>query len=760
MTVANSEDVVAGAELAVANTDQASVQSAGPQTAGPQSVESEAVEPQSHSTAEEVVASIELEVVPSVVPLAADTPDLNDSQYYINRHLSHLEFNSRVLDQSLDESHPLMERLMFLLIFSSNLDEFFEIRVAELRHQVQFGREQSGADSMHPKEVLQELCSRCHELVTRQYKILNEVLFPALNDNRIFFLRRQEWTPPQRAWIKGYFQDHIQPVISPLGLDPSHPFPRLVNKSLNFIVQLDGKDAFGRDSGMAIIPAPRSLPRVIRMPEEVCPDDGDNLVFLSSIIHEFADELFPGMTVQGSYQFRLTRNADLDFDQNEVEDLALTLKGELHSRHYGDAVRLEVTEKCPEPLVKFLLTQYNLTVDELYLVPGPVNLTRMMSMIELIDHPELKYAPFSPGLPKRLRSNGNLFEALKQGDVLLHHPFESFTPVLDLLRLAASDPKVLSIRQTLYRTGADSEIVTALVDAARNGKEVTAVIELRARFDEANNLALASRLQEAGALVVYGVVGYKTHAKMALIVRREEGRFVNYVHLGTGNYHSGNARIYTDYSLLTCNPEVGGDVQKMFQQLTGMGKILRLKRLLNAPFTLHKTLIEMIANEARNAKEGKSARIIIKVNGLTEPRLIKALYKASQAGVEIDLIVRGMCCLRPSVKGVSETIRVRSIIGRFLEHSRTYWFLNDGDPQVYCSSADFMERNMLNRVETCFPLLNAKQAQRALKDLDLYLQDNTQAWDLLTDGSYRRVLRAEGEEPINAQYGLLSKFGY
>tara|TARA_R110002094_G_scaffold57227_4_gene68314 strand:+ start:311 stop:2635 length:2325 start_codon:yes stop_codon:yes gene_type:complete len=716
--------------------------------------------PSAEQEVADIAPSMELELLPSLVGHATDTPEMNDSSYYINRHLSHLEFNRRVLDQSLDQSHPLLERLMFLLIFSSNLDEFFEIRVAELRHQLQFSREQSGPDSMHPKAVLQELCSRCHELVGRQYKILNEVLFPALNENNIFFLRRDEWTEAQRVWIKGYFDEYIQPVISPLGLDPSHPFPRLVNKSLNFIVQLEGKDAFGRDSGMAIIPAPRSLPRVIRLPSDVCSDDADNLVFLSSIIHEFADELFPGMRVQGSYQFRLTRNADLDFDQNEVEDLALTLRGELHSRHYGDAVRLEVSEKCPEVLVRFLLTRYNLTEDELYLVPGPVNLTRMMSLMSLIDRPELKYAPFSPGLPKRLRNNGNLFETLKQGDLLLHHPFESFTPVLDLLRQAASDPHVLSIRQTLYRTGADSEIVTALVDAARNNKEVTAVIELRARFDEANNLALAGRLQEAGALVVYGVVGYKTHAKMALIVRREDGKFVNYVHLGTGNYHSGNARIYTDYSLLTCNPEVGGDVQKMFQQLTGMGKILRLKRLLNAPFTLHKTMLEMIGNEARNAKEGKPARIILKINGLTEPRLIKALYKASQAGVVIDLIVRGMCCLRPGIEGVSETIRVRSIIGRFLEHSRVYWFYNDGEPQVYCSSADFMERNMLNRVETCFPILAPKLAQRMLKDLEFYLQDNTQAWDLRTDGSYSRTQRLEGDEPVNTQYGLLSKFSY
>ncbi|MEH6624939.1 MAG: polyphosphate kinase 1 [Motiliproteus sp.] len=682
--------------------------------------------------------------------------DLNDSQYYLNRHLSHLEFNRRVLEQSLDETHPLIERLMFLLIFTSNLDEFFEIRVAELMHQVKYGREKAGVDGMHPQEVLQQIRNRCHELVGRQYKILNEVMFPALNQEGIYFLRRSEWSEEQRIWIRQYFSDQIVPVISPLGLDPSHPFPRLVNKSLNFIVSLEGKDAFGRDSGLAIIPAPRSLPRLIKLPDELVPDDGDHMVFLSSIIHEFADDLFPGMEVKGCYQFRLTRNADLVFDQEEVEDLARTLRGELHSRHYGDAVRLEIAHRCPEPMIEFLLKQFNLSETEVFRVDGPVNLTRMMEVNSLLDRPELTYSPFSPGLPKRLQGSKDLFSSLKQQDYLLLHPFESFSPVTDLLRQAAKDTQVLSIRQTLYRTGAESEIVTALVEAARNGKEVTAVIELRARFDEANNLALASRLQEAGALVVYGVVGYKTHAKMTLVVRREEDKLYHYVHLGTGNYHAGTARIYTDYSFLTCDSEIGDDVLKLFQQLTGMGKIRRLKKLLSAPFTLHKGVLELILKEARFAKEGKEARIILKANGLTEPRLIRALYKASQAGVQIDLIIRGMCCLRPGVPGVSDNIRVRSIVGRFLEHNRTYYFYNDGEPKVINTSADLMERNMLHRVETGFPILNVKMIQRSLRDLELYLADNTQAWELQDDGCYVRKQPQE-EEPISAQLTMLER---
>ncbi len=694
------------------------------------------------------------EAIPVTEPVEQPPVDLKAPELYINRELSHLQFNIRVLEQALDESHPLLERLMFLLIFSSNLDEFFEIRVAEMMHQLKYGREAAGPDALHPQTVISRILEICNTHVERQYKILNETIFPALEKHNIHFLRRRLWTDEQTAWIKNYFEEKVLPVVSPIGLDPSHPFPRLINKSLNFIVELDGKDAFGRESGMAIIPAPRSLPRLIRLPDNLC-EGGDNLIFLSSIIHEFAEDLFPGMKVEGCYQFRITRNADLSFDSEEVEDLARTLRGGLHSRKYGDAVRLEVDKRTPENLITFLLHEFNLDETHTFRVDGPVNLTRMMAVRDLVDHKNLRWKPFTPGINNKLKlKQGNIFDALRVKDYLLHHPFQTFAPVVDLLRQAAKDPQVIAIKQTLYRTGVNSDIVNALVEAARSGKEVTVVIELRARFDEESNLHLASRLQEAGALVVYGVVDCKTHAKMMLVVRREGTRLVRYVHLGTGNYHSGTARLYTDYSYLTSDVDVGEDVHKIFQQLTGMGKILRLKKLYNAPFTLHGKMLELISREA---KLGKKGHIVIKVNGMTEPQLIRGLYKASQAGVKIELIVRGMCRLRPGIAGISENITVRSIVGRFLEHTRVYYFGNNGDPEVFCSSADWMERNMLNRVETGFPLYG-KYADRIKKDLDLYLSDNSHSWALHSDGSYTLNQPAEGEETISAQSLLLSDF--
>lgn len=684
--------------------------------------------------------------------------DLDVPEYYINRELSHLQFNIRVLEQALDTNHPLLSRLMFLLIFSSNLDEFFEIRVAGLKRQVTFRRETPEIDGMRPRDVLQEISRICHEQVDRQYHILNDVLIPALEEQKIRFIRRSQWTQAQEAWVAEYFNEQILPVISPIGLDPSHPFPRLVNKSLNFIVSLEGRDAFGREGGMAILPAPRSLPRLIRIPDELC-EDGDNFVFLSSMIHAHAHRLFPGMEIKGCYQFRLTRNADLIVDPDDVSDLASALRGELLSRRYGDAVRLEVADNCPDELAYFLLQQFGLAEEELYRVNGPVNLNRLMAVMGLLKRDDLHYTPFTPNLPRSLRErSGSLFAAIRQGDILLHHPFESFTPIEDLLREAARDSEVLAIKQTLYRTGADSEIVNALVEAARNNKEVTVVIELRARFDEADNLALASRLQEAGAIVIYGVVGYKTHAKMMHIVRREQGQLKHYAHLGTGNYHAKTAKLYTDYGLLTANPVLCADVHKVFQQLGGMGKMLSIKELLHAPFTLHKRLVEMIEREAEHASKGEKARIIIKCNSLTEPKLIKALYRASQAGVEIELIIRGQCCLRPGLAGVSDNIRVRSIIGRFLEHTRVYYFHNRGAEEVYCASADFMERNMFRRVETCFPLLESKLAARVRKDLETYLLDNCQSWDLQSDGRYIANHPQIGDEAVSVQETLLDAY--
>lgn len=699
------------------------------------------------------------EILPTVDhPVEVEPVDLKAPELYINRELSHLQFNVRVLEQALDVRYPLLERLMFLLIFSSNLDEFFEIRVADQLRQLKYGRETVGPDAMYPKKVLEKIREICLINVDRQYRILNEIMFPEMEQHGIHFLRRRDWTPDQLEWIKTFFEEKVVPVISPIGLDPAHPFPRLVNKSLNFIVQLDGKDAFGRETGLAIIPAPRSLPRLIRLPDELC-ESGENLIFLSSVIHECAAELFPGMTVLGCYQFRITRNADLTFDFEEMDDLARTLRGELHSRKYGDAVRLEIDNRTPEELTEFIKKEFNLDEEQVYKVDGPVNLTRLMAVRDLVDRQDLRWPPFSPGVPGKLKKEKDVdvFQALKANDQLLMHPFQSFTPVVDLLMKAAKDPDVIAIKQTLYRTGDKSDIVNALVEAARAGKEVTVIIELRARFDEESNLHLASRLQEAGCLVVYGVVGYKTHAKAMLIVRREGTKLVRYCHLGTGNYHSGTARLYTDYSYLTADDEIGEDVHKVFQQLTGMGKIQRLKKLYNAPFTLHAKMLELIQNETKLASNGKPGHIIIKVNGLTEPKMIRALYEASQAGVKVELIIRGMCRLRPGLPGISENITVRSIIGRFLEHTRVYYFGNNGKPTVLCASADWMERNMLHRVETCFPL-TGKQGDRVKKELDYYLADNTQSWELKADGSYTLLAPEEGAEPFSAQQQLLRDF--
>lgn len=682
--------------------------------------------------------------------------NLISSEYFINRHIGMMQFNLRVLEQALNEDYPLLERFQFLMIFNSNMDEFFEIRLAGLRRQVSFARETVSTDGMRPQDVLHILSEQIKLAIEKQYHILNDVLLPTLNRNRVRILNQQDWNKSVAKWAEEYFRNQVMPIISPIGLDPAHPFPRLVNKSLNFIVSLEGKDAFGRDSGMAIVPAPRSLPRLIRIPDDLC-SDGDNFVLLSSLIETHIDDLFNGMTTTGCFQFRITRDADLDLNAAEVEDIARALRGELHSRRFGSAVRLEVYEQCPEDLVSFLLDQYNLTEDELYRVDGPVNLGRMMQLTSMLDRPDLIFPPFTPSIPKQLRDKDvSMFDVIRKEDILLKYPFESFTPIIDLLRQAARDPYVLSIKMTLYRTGASSEIVDALLESARAGKEVTVVIELRARFDEEENLQLATQLQEAGAVVTYGVVGFKTHAKALLIVRREGSQLRRYVHLGTGNYHSGNARVYTDYSLLTSDPDLSSDVHKIFQQLTGMGKAERIKELFSAPFTLKKKLLRLIEAEAEAAREGKEAHIIIKVNALTEPKIILALYEASNAGVTIDLIIRGMCCLRPGVPGVSENIKVRSIAGRFLEHSRVYYFLNAA-PHIYCASADAMERNLMHRVEICFPILNARLQARIRNDLQIYLTDNYQSWELQSDGNYILNTPEKDEYQRAAQTILLEK---
>ncbi|QBQ54590.1 polyphosphate kinase 1 [Nitrosococcus wardiae] len=686
-----------------------------------------------------------------------DAPDLKHPDLYLNRELSLLQFHSRVLAQATDESIPLLERLRFLCISSTNLDEFFEIRVSGLKEQIALGSVQAGPDGLTPQETLKRVSEYAHSIVEEQYRILQETLFPQLEKENIRFLRRQEWTPKQAQWVKRYFNSELVPMLSPLGLDPAHPFPRIINKSLNFIVALEGKDAFGRENGIAVVMAPRTLPRLIHVPRTYAKGPYE-FIFLSSIIHAYVDDLFPGMSATGCYQFRVTRNSDLFVDEEEIDDLLHALEGELSTRRYGDAVRLEVADNCSDEMADFLLKQFNLTLDDLYKVNGPVNVNRLIALPDLVDRPDLKYPPFTPGLPLRMTRNTDIFEIIQRGDVLLHHPFESFVPVIEFLRKAAADPQVLAIKQTLYRTGPDSAIVDALVEAAKTGKEVTAVVELRARFDEEENIHLANRLQDAGAQVVYGVVGYKSHAKAMVVVRREGKRLRRYVHLSTGNYHARTSRIYTDIGLLTCDKDIGDDAHKIFSQLTGLGRARKLKKLWLSPFTLHKQLISYIDREAEHAKDGKPAHLIAKMNSLTEPQLIQALYQASQAGVKIELIIRGICRLRPGIPNVSDNIQVRSIIGRFLEHSRIYYFLNDGHSEIYCSSADWMERNMFRRVETAFPIEDPRLAERLLKEgLLLYLSDNTQAWILQSDGSYKRLKPTGNQKSRSAQQILLEK---
>ncbi|SFF22490.1 polyphosphate kinase [Fontimonas thermophila] len=681
---------------------------------------------------------------------------LQPAELFLNRELSLLEFNRRVLEQAKDERVPLLERLKFLCISSSNLDEFFEIRVAGLQQMAELNPTQRGADGLTPAETLAAISRRAHELVAEQYHTFNEIIVPALEKERIRFLRRAEWTPEQDAWLKQYFHNELMPVLSPIGLDPAHPFPRILNKSLNFIVQLSGKDAFGRNTGFAIVQAPRALPRLIQIPQEVAGTGPHDFVFLSSVIHAYVDDLFPGMEATGSYQFRLTRNSDLLVDEEEVKDLMEAVEGELSQRQWGDIVRLEVAHNCPEPLWQYLMDVAQLTPADVYQVNGPVNLHRLMAIPDMVDRPDLKYPPFTPRVPKAFAA-GDIFAAIRERDQLLHHPYESFMPVVDFLRAAARDPKVLAIKQTLYRTGDKSAVAEALIEAARNGKEVTVVVELRARFDEEANIDLAEQLQEVGAHVVYGVVGYKTHAKMCLVVRREEGApggtstLRHYAHLGTGNYHPRTARLYTDYSLFTADPQICKDVHAVFLQLTSLGKVTKLHRLLQSPFTLAKQLHAKIEREIAHASAGRPARIIAKMNALVDPEMIQALYRASCAGVKIDLIVRGMCSLRPGVPGLSENIQVRSIVGRFLEHHRAYYFANGGDGELYLASADWMERNLFRRVEVAFPILDKKLRERILDHLHAYLADTAQSWILQPDGAYRRA-QADDTKPVQLRF--------
>ncbi len=686
-----------------------------------------------------------------------DTVNLKLPDYYLNRELSALEFNRRVLFQAANQSTPLLERLKFLCIVSTNLDEFFEIRVSGLKQRLELGSAPAGPDMLPPQEVLSEISSRTHDLVSEQYHLLNDELIPAMEQEGIRFVRRTRWTPAQLEWLRHHFQTEIEPVLSPVTLDPARPFPRILNKSLNFIVGLEGVHAFGRPCSKAIVQAPRSLPRLIKLSPDL-PDTGPNdYVFLSSIIHAFLEELFTGMEITGCYQFRVTRNSDLYVDEEEVDDLMRALEGELIASRYGAAVRLEIDHECPTELTDFLLEMFGLGAEDLYRVRGPVNLNRLMAVYDLVNKSALRDPPFSAGLPEPLVNNDDIFEALSARDVLLHHPFESFAPVLEFISRAAQDPAVLALKITLYRTGPDSPIVKSLVAAAQAGKEVTVSIELRARFDEAANIELANRLQAAGAHVVYGVRGYKTHCKMAMVVRRENGKLKRYIHLGTGNYHPGTARLYTDYGLLTADQALGEDVHHIFLQLTSMMQTPPLRRISQSPFSLHADVLELVEQEIRNVNAGGAGHIVAKLNALVEPELIRALYRASSAGVMVDLIVRGICCLRPGMPGVSDNVRVRSIVGRFLEHTRIYYFHANGEEKIFCASADWMDRNFFRRVETVFPMLDPDIKKRLLADLDIYLEDTAQAWELRADGNYERLAEASDAPPVCAQTRLLGQ---
>ena len=672
--------------------------------------------------------------------------------HFLNRELGLLEFNRRVLAQAADDAVPLLDRLRFLTIVSSNLDEFFEIRVAGLKEQIKLGIKGSSADGRSPAEVFELVSAQARALVGEQYRLLNSVLLPAMAKQGVIFPKREEWTDAQRTWIRDYFMRELLPVLTPIGLDPAHPFPRVLNKSLNLAIELEGRDSFGRKSRAAIVQAPRALPRVIRLPADVAGAEYA-FVFLSSILHAHVDELFSGMEVKGCHQFRVTRNSNLFVDEEEIKNLRIAVQGGLLQRHFGDAVRLEVADNCSQQTTEFLLQQFGLSETDLYRVDGPVNLYRLREVTDRVDKPELKYPAFQPALPPALVGQRDIYAVLKKQDMLLHHPYESFNPVIDFIRTSVTDPRVIAIKQTVYRTGTDSELMDILIEAARQGKEVTVVVELMARFDEEANLNWASRLEEAGAHVVYGVVGHKTHAKMALVVRREDGPqgsvLRRYAHLATGNYHPRTARQYTDFGLLTAREEICSDVNEVFKQLTGLGKSSRMKHLWLSPFTLHKRVVAAVRNEVRLAKEGKPARIMAKMNALLEPELIEELYAASQAGVQIELLIRGVCALRPGVAGLSENIRVRSVVGRFLEHARLFYFQNEGAEDVHLSSADWMDRNFFRRIELAFPVLDPALKQRVIREgLQAYLDDVSQAWTMDSEGSYEAPASRRGKPRV------------
>ncbi|KIF81670.1 polyphosphate kinase 1 [Noviherbaspirillum autotrophicum] len=681
---------------------------------------------------------------------------LPSTNIYLNRELSQLAFNRRVLAQAEDATLPLLERLRYLCIVSSNLDEFFEVRIASLlAHDRMEGRK---SEPPALTAALERTSIECHQLVERQYELLNRDILPQLSEKGVHLLRHHERNDAQRAWVKEYFDREVRPLLTPIALDPAHPFPQVVNKSLNFIVELSGKDAFGRGTGIAILKAPRVLPRVIRLPDHLS-TNGVVFCLLSSVIHAHIADLFTGREVVAYSQFRVTRNSDLWVDEEEVKNLRQALQSELQSRQFGFAVRLEVARNCPPHLASFLLEQFSIDKSRLYAVDGPVNMVRLLELINSVQQPILHFPAFQPGLPQTL-VDGDMFALLRKRDVLLHHPFQSFQPIVEFIRCAALDPNVVAIKQTIYRTGMNSSLMESLIIAAQRGKEVTVIVELMARFDEEANINWAERLERVGAQVVYGVVGLKTHAKLALVLRREASELRHYAHLGTGNYHPTTTKFYTDFGLLTAHPALTAEVNEVFIHLTSLTKPKKLNYLWLAPFDLQKEIIRAIRNEAAIAREGRPARIIAKMNALLDESVIRALYAASADGVKIDLIVRGACALRPGVPHLSENIRVRSIVGRFLEHSRIYFFRNDRKNDVYLASADWMNRNLFRRVEVAFPVLDPKLKRQVIaQGLNPYLKDNTNSWELVSDGSYRKRKPIGKQRAFCAQQYLAQTLG-
>ena len=676
--------------------------------------------------------------------------DFSDRSLFINRELSWLEFNQRVLDQAFDPSNPILERLKFLCIVSSNLDEFFEVRVAGLKQQRQTHASEAGPDGLSASETLALVSERVRKMVDDQYLCWREQILPGLEAQRIRFHKYPDVASHEKKHFAEFYEKTIYPVLTPIAVDPSHPFPQLLNKSLNVIVELDGE---GLETDIAVVQAPRILPRVVPFSVN---KDGDDYVFLGNIIQEHLASLFKGVTVKGAHLFRVTRNSNLYFDEEEAQNLLHAIEEELRKVKRGAAVRLEVQDDCPEPVVARLLEIFNLEEEDVFRINGPLNFSRLMPLALQIDRPELRYKRFSPCTVVSLDTESDIFFHIRKGDILLHHPYDNFQTVVDFLAQAAEDPAVLAIKQTLYRTSSDSPIVQSLIEAAKNGKQVTAVIELKARFDEAANIKWARMMREAGVDVVYGVAGLKTHAKAMLIIRSEGDGIRRYAHLGTGNYHPSTAKIYTDLSLLTCREEITTDLAEAFNCLTGVSKFPGLHQLLVAPWSLFPAFQQMIENEIDHAKAGRPAGIYAKVNSLVEEGIIESLYRASAAGVPIRLLVRGMCAIRVGVPGVSDNIEVRSIVGRFLEHSRIFRFENGGSPKIYLGSADWMPRNLFRRVETVFPIVQERMITHVEEILEWFWKDNVKAKVMQPDGTYAPRILAPGEQPFDAQAEFLA----